>query len=177
MHIDRISSVLIALVSFISLLVLVYSGKYMEEDGGKKRYFAFLGFFIFSMIGLLMADHLLLLFVFWEFVGLASYLLIGFWYQKEGVPAAARISFMVNRVADASLLTGIILLSENDFDLSIASDPTLWPVLPSVLIAGSGRGLLISTSFSFSSAGSLSFYCYCRVLNCVLCCCLCDRPA
>ncbi|MBC6410428.1 MAG: NADH-quinone oxidoreductase subunit L [Ekhidna sp.] len=147
-HIDRISSVLIVLVNLISLLVLIYSSRYMEEDNGDKRYFAFLGFFIFSMLGLLMTNHLLLLFVFWELVGLASYLLIGFWYQKESVPASARTSFMINRIADTSLLAGIILLFRDDFDLTIGSEPILWTILPSILIAVGAFGKSAQLPFS-----------------------------
>ena len=148
-RIDRMAAVLIALVNFISLLVLIYSGKYMEEDrGGAKRYFAYLGFFVFSMLSLLMADHLLLLFVFWELVGLFSYLLIGFWYQKEEVPTAAKTAFMVNRAADALLLTGILLLFGNSFDLTIAFESTRWPVFPAVLIAIGAFGKSAQLPFS-----------------------------
>lgn len=133
-HIDSVSTLLICLVTFISLLVHVFSLEYMKEDQGKCRYFSKLGFFTFSMIGLLIADHLILLFVFWELVGLASYLLIGFWYQKEGVSSSARLAFMVNRVADVALLSGILILHTHG-TLNISELDRVWFFLPSILIA------------------------------------------
>lgn len=120
-YLDSTSLLLVSLVTFVSFLVQVFSSAYMKKDAGINRYYAKLGFFVFSMIGLLLADSLLLLFVFWELVGLASYLLIGFWYQKEGIPKSARTAFMVNRVADTSLLAGIILTFQEIGSLSITS--------------------------------------------------------
>lgn len=134
LKVDVIASILITLVSFISLMVHVFSLEYMKEDEGKHRYFAKLGFFTFSMIGLLMADHLILLFVFWELVGLSSYLLIGFWYRKDGVPASARLAFMVNRVADVAFLAGILILDNKD-GLLISGFDEQWLFVPSILIA------------------------------------------
>ncbi|MFY0605141.1 MAG: NADH-quinone oxidoreductase subunit L [Cyclobacteriaceae bacterium] len=109
-RIDHISSALILLVSFVSLLVHLFSSHYMSHDGGIHRYYAKLGFFTTSMLGLLMADHLLLVFVFWELVGFSSYLLIGFWFQHQAKSKAAKEAFMVNRIADAGLLIGVLLL-------------------------------------------------------------------
>ncbi|MEQ9466639.1 MAG: NADH-quinone oxidoreductase subunit L [Ekhidna sp.] len=147
LRIDAVASILIALVSFISLLVHVFSLEYMKEEQGKHRYFAKLGLFTFSMIGLLTADHLILLFVFWELVGLSSYLLIGFWYGKDGVPASARLAFMVNRVADVALLAGILIL---DFtgELSISAFDKQWLFLPSILIAIGAFGKSAQLPFS-----------------------------
>ncbi len=146
---DRISLLLIALVAFISLLVTLFSTKYMEQEAGKSRYFAFLGFFIFSMIGLLLSNHLLLFFLFWELVGVASYLLIGFWYQRERVPSSARTAFMVNRVADACLLAGILLLFGKDEVLLFSGEVSNWPFLASTLIVIGAFGK--SAQFPFSA--------------------------
>lgn len=145
--VDRASSILISLVLMVSLLVHIFSLEYMREEDGKYRYFAKLGFFTFSMIGLLMADHLILLFVFWELVGLASYLLIGFWYRKEGVPASARLAFMVNRIADVALLAGILLLNTTG-SLSISEMESTWLFLPSILIAIGAFGKSAQLPFS-----------------------------
>lgn len=134
-YIDNVSRLLIALVTFISFLVQVFSWAYMENDLGIKRYYAKLGFFVTSMIGLLIADNLLLLFVFWELVGLASYLLIGFWYSKNEVSASARLAFMVNRLADACLLSGILMLYAEVGDLSISMFESPFPMGASLLIA------------------------------------------
>lgn len=145
--VDSASSILISLVLLVSLLVHIFSLEYMREEDGKYRYFAKLGFFTFSMIGLLIADHLVLLFVFWELVGLASYLLIGFWYRKEGVPDSARLAFMVNRIADVALLVGILLLNTTG-SLSISEMESTWLFLPSVLVAVGAFGKSAQLPFS-----------------------------
>ncbi len=144
--VDQTSLILIALVSLISMLVHIFSLEYMSEEHGKRRYFLKLGFFTFSMIGLLLADHLILFFIFWELVGLASYLLIGFWYQKQGIPSAARLAFMVNRVADAALLAGILLLDQSSLNISLMDGN--WLMLPSILIAIGAFGKSAQLPFS-----------------------------
>ncbi|MEO9485058.1 MAG: NADH-quinone oxidoreductase subunit L [Ekhidna sp.] len=146
MLVDKVSLLLIFLVTLISMLIHVFSKEYMKDDDGRNRYFFKLGFFTFSMIGLLLADHLILLFVFWELVGLASYLLIGFWYSKEGVPSSARLAFMVNRVADVALLAGILLLNKQGLNISNFEDSLLF--LPSLLIAIGAFGKSAQLPFS-----------------------------
>ena len=114
--VDRSSAVLILLVSFISFLVHLFSIFYLSEDVHKDRYYLKLGFFTFSMLGLLMSDHLILLFIFWELVGFSSYLLIIFWFQDVKNAIAGRIAFMTNRIADLILFMGLLMLlgSGND---------------------------------------------------------------
>ncbi|MEM9326393.1 MAG: NADH-quinone oxidoreductase subunit L, partial [Bacteroidota bacterium] len=107
---DRISLALILLVYLVSFLVHLFSIYYLKGDPGIYKYFGFLGFFTSSMVGLLSADHLLLLFVFWELVGFSSFLLIGFWYKHPEKTESARTAFMTNRIADVCLLAGILLL-------------------------------------------------------------------
>lgn len=119
-HIDRLSAVLVLLVYLITLLVQVFSITYMEHDKGIGRYTAKLGFFAFSMLGLLISDQLITLFLFWELVGLSSYLLIGFWYEQEQRSKAARQAFMINRVADAFLLLGVIQVYLNGYATSFS---------------------------------------------------------
>lgn len=109
-RLDQVSKVLILLVYTISTLVHVFSAFYLQEDPGLNRYYFKLGFFTTSMIGLLAADHLLLVFGFWELVGFSSYLLIGFWFSDPQKAAAAKAAFMINRVADAALMIGVILM-------------------------------------------------------------------
>lgn len=145
--VDDTTLILTCLVIFISLLVHIFSLEYLKEDLGKNRYFAKLGLFTFSMIGLLLADHLILLFVFWELVGLSSYLLIGFWYRKEGVPSSARLAFMVNRIADVALLIGILMLNK-DGSLNISEMNGTWLFLPSILIAIGAFGKSAQLPFS-----------------------------
>ena len=137
-HIGRLNAVLMVLVSFISLLVQVFSLTYMENDLAVKRYFSLLLFFTFSMLGLLAADHLILLFIFWELVGVSSYFLIGFWFQKTENALAARKAFIVNRIADVALLSGIILLWVNDHTLFISGFATPQTFTPWIILAGFG---------------------------------------
>ena len=126
-RLDRVSMLLICLVLFISLLVHIFSLKYMKEEE-HPRYFAKLGFFTFSMLGLLAADHLILLFIFWELVGFSSYLLIGFWYKNDEAATSAKWAFMTNRVADVALLAAILGLgvSQTFFLSELSNTVTVW---------------------------------------------------
>jgi len=107
-RVDGLTSLMMTLVGFISALVHFYAAAYMAKDEGRRRFFSFLSLFTFFMIVLVAANDLLQLFVGWEGVGIASYLLIGFWNQKDAANAAAIKAFIVNRVGDLALLLGII---------------------------------------------------------------------
>jgi NADH-quinone oxidoreductase subunit L len=123
-NVDRLAALLITLVYFIAFLVLVFSVHYMRGEGGVRRYGLKLGFFISSMVGLLIADSFILLFLFWELVGFSSFLLIGYWYYDKDKAQSAKQSFMINRVADAFLLVGIILLMiKGDQSMSEIKEP------------------------------------------------------
>lgn len=139
-YVDGMAALLIALVCIISLLVHLFSAAYLKGDPGIKRYYAKLGFFTTSMLCLLAADHLLLLFVFWELVGFSSFLLIGFWFQDQQKAKAAREAFMINRVADAGLLVGVILMI-SVFDQPFISEFS--PLENSSLLTLAGFGLLL----------------------------------
>ncbi|MDX1628164.1 MAG: NADH-quinone oxidoreductase subunit L, partial [Fulvivirga sp.] len=104
------SASMLLVVFVIAALVHLYSIKYMEGDEGYKRYFAFLGLFTFSMTGIVIADNLLLIFMFWELVGFSSYLLIGHWFKKDSASLAANKAFIVNRIGDAGFVAGIAIL-------------------------------------------------------------------
>ncbi len=104
------AAAMLIVVLSISSLVHLYSLKYMQEDEGFKRYFTFLALFTFSMIGIVIADNLLVIFIFWELVGLSSYLLIGHWYKKDSASFAASKAFIVNRVGDVGFLLGLAIL-------------------------------------------------------------------
>lgn len=106
---DPLSLVMTLVITGVGFLIHVYSLGYMENDPDYARYFACLNLFIFSMLLLVLASQLLLLFVGWEGVGLASYLLIGFWYQRPAAAQAAKKAFVVNRIGDLGLLMGILL--------------------------------------------------------------------
>ncbi|NJL15458.1 MAG: NADH-quinone oxidoreductase subunit L [Microscillaceae bacterium] len=109
-RLDSLGGLMIALVSLVSALVHLYSLAYMRSDPAKTRYFAYLGLFTFAMLGLVMSDNLLVMYFFWELVGLSSYLLIGFWYEKPAAFRAAKKAFLLNRIGDAGFLIGIFLV-------------------------------------------------------------------
>jgi len=106
-RVDQLTGVMLVVVTSVSSLVHLYSIGYMEEDDGKPRFFAYLSFFTFAMLALVTGDNLLQIFFGWEGVGVASYLLIGFWYKKASANAAAIKAFIVNRVGDFGFLLGI----------------------------------------------------------------------
>jgi len=146
LQIDNVFLILSGLVVFITILVALFSLEYMKGDQRKSQYFLYLTIFMLSMIGLLIADHLLLLFVFWELVGFSSYLLIGFWYQKEGVSQSQRMAFMVNRIADVCLFCGILILSKSS-SLNISEVESI-AYLPGLLIALGAFGKSAQLPFS-----------------------------
>tara|TARA_Y100001970_G_scaffold154425_1_gene189230 strand:+ start:11634 stop:13700 length:2067 start_codon:yes stop_codon:yes gene_type:complete len=105
---DPLGSVMLALVTTITLLVMIYSHGYMSHDKGYVRFFTYLALFSSSMLGLIISPNLLEIYVFWELVGMCSYLLVGFWYDRDGAAHAAQKAFVVNRVGDFGLLLGIL---------------------------------------------------------------------
>ena len=110
---DALTAVMLIVVTGVSLLVQVYSMGYMKGDPGYARYFAFMSFFTASMVGLVVAANVIQMFVFWELVGLSSYLLIGFWYHKPSAAAAAKKAFLVTRLGDFGFLLAIFYLFFN----------------------------------------------------------------
>ena len=106
---DTLSAIMVAMVTFISTLIHIYSVGYMSHDATRPRFFAYLSLFTFMMLMLVTADNLVQLFFGWEGVGLASYLLIGYWYEKQSACAAAMKAFIVNRVGDVFFMLGMAL--------------------------------------------------------------------
>jgi NADH-quinone oxidoreductase subunit L len=135
---DKHSIVMLPVVTFISFLVHLYSTGYMADDKNISRYFAMLGFFTFSMLGIIMADNLLLIFVFWELVGFSSYLLIGHWTEKPEAAAAAKKAFLFNRIGDAGFLIGLMIVWANagSFTISDILHPAMasWQTAASLCI-------------------------------------------
>ncbi|WP_421994395.1 NADH-quinone oxidoreductase subunit L [Roseococcus sp.] len=122
---DTLSAIMVAMITFISTLIHLYSIGYMSHDATPPRFFAYLGLFTFMMLMLVTADNLVQLFFGWEGVGLASYLLIGYWYEKESANAAAMKAFIVNRVGDVFFMLGMALtfltFGSLDFDTIFAA--------------------------------------------------------
>jgi NADH-quinone oxidoreductase subunit L len=107
---DPLTAVMLVMVTFVGLLIFVYSTGYMAHDENFTRFFCFLSLFAAAMLGVVIANSLLLLFMCWELVGLTSYLLIGFWYQKPAAAAAAKKAFITTRVGDLAFLIGMVWL-------------------------------------------------------------------
>jgi NADH-quinone oxidoreductase subunit L len=110
LRIDELSRLMLTVVTFVGLLVHVFSLGYMAEDEGKSRYFSGLALFMFSMLGIVLSDNLIMMFIFWELVGVSSYLLIGHWYEKPSAADAAKKAFIVNRIGDFGFMLGILML-------------------------------------------------------------------
>src|SRR6185295_11203718 len=128
-RIDSITAVMLVVVNGVSSLVHLYSIGYMAEDPHRPRFFAFLSFFTFAMLMLVTANNFLQLFFGWEGVGVASYLLIGFWYKKPEANAAAIKAFIVNRVGDFGFALGIFgiffVFKTLDFQAVFGAAPAL----------------------------------------------------
>lgn len=108
--IDNITVLMLFVVSLISALVHYFSIAYMKGDERYNRYFAYLGIFTFSMNGIVLTHNILMMYIFWELVGLSSYLLIGFWFEKKSASDAGKKAFIVNRVGDIGMFAGILIL-------------------------------------------------------------------
>ncbi|MEO5714790.1 MAG: NADH-quinone oxidoreductase subunit L [Luteolibacter sp.] len=107
---DQLSTGMMIVVTGIGMLVHIFSLAYMKEDDAKARYFTGLSLFMFSMTGIVLANNFIMTFIFWELVGLSSYLLIGHWYQKDSAADAAKKAFLCNRVGDFGFMVGILML-------------------------------------------------------------------
>src|SRR6188474_503638 len=129
LRIDTLTAVMLVVVNTVSFLVHLYSIGYMADDDSRPRFFAYLSMFTFAMLALVTSDNFLQLFFGWEGVGLASYLLIGFWYLKPEANAAAMKAFVVNRVGDFGFALGIfgvfMMTGAVDLDTVFAQAPSL----------------------------------------------------
>ncbi len=132
--IDRLSMVMLVMVTGVGGLIHVYSIGYMKGDKGYARYFSFLNLFVFSMIMLIISNNLLLLYVFWEAVGFCSYILIGHWYHKKSASDAAKKAFIVNRIGDFGFSVGIFLLFLTTRTINYESVFKIIPALPSITV-------------------------------------------
>lgn len=122
---DPISVMMLVVITTVSLMVFLYSQGYMKDEKGYDRYFSFLSLFSFSMLGLVVATNLFQMYIFWELVGVSSYLLIGFYYDKPAAVAASKKAFIVTRFADLGFLIGILIISfhAGTFDFDVLTKP------------------------------------------------------
>jgi NADH-quinone oxidoreductase subunit L len=149
-RLDPLSLIFCFVITFVGALIHLYSVEFMKEDEGFARFFAYMNLFISSMLILVLADNLLLLYLGWEGVGLCSYLLIGFWYKDPANGAAARKAFIVTRIGDTSMIIGLFLLFVNFGTLNIESvmhlAPAKWSpgsplaVISAILLLGGALG-------------------------------------
>ncbi len=142
LRIDQLTTVMLVVVTTISALVHLYAMGYMAHDGSRPRFMAYLSFFTFAMLMLVTADNLVQLFLGWEGVGLASYLLIGFWYKKPSANAAAMKAFIVNRVGDIGFGLGICVLYAAGGSVHFETLFQLGPVLAEQSLGWGGLSVL-----------------------------------
>ena len=118
---DPMSRLMLLIVTFIGTLVHVFSLVYMRKDIGFSRYFGALSFFVFSMLGIVLSSNLIMMFIFWELVGVSSYLLISHWFDKPAAADAGKKAFITNRIGDVGFLLGILLVWQQAHTVNIAS--------------------------------------------------------
>src|SRR5437660_1226893 len=140
---DPLSATMLMIVTGVGLIIHLYSGGYMEDDPGFWRFFSFLNFFIFAMVLLVSADNFLFLLVGWGLVGLASFLLIGFWYQRRSSIAAAQKALVINIIGDFGLMIAIFTIFKQYGVLNYINNATGFGVFTS--LDPSTRGHTVST--------------------------------
>ncbi|MGH3310396.1 MAG: NADH-quinone oxidoreductase subunit L [Streptomyces sp.] len=146
-QLDQLSMTFVLLITGVGSLIHLYSVGYMEHDEGRRRFFGYLNLFLAAMLLLVLADNFLLLYVGWEGVGLASYLLIGFWQHKPSAAVAAKKAFLVNRVGDAGLAIAIFLMFTTFGTFAFA------PVLSNAADAGEGKLTAIGLMLLLAACG------------------------
>ena len=162
---DPLTAIMLVVVTGVSLLVQVYSLGYMHGDPGFSRYFAFMALFTASMLGIVLASNIIQLYVFWELVGLSSYLLIGFWHDRPAAAAAAKKAFLVTRIGDVGFLIAILYLffQADEFaaqGLNAFYIPDIWMAAQPLAVGGlgilGGAGLLWFSLGVFAGAAGKS---------------------
>jgi NADH-quinone oxidoreductase subunit L len=144
MHFDGMSLLMLLIVTGVGSLIHIYSAGYMKGDISEGRFFAELSLFIFSMLGIVLSDNFFHMFIFWELVGLSSYLLVGFWYEKPSAADAAKKAFLTNRIGDFGFFNGILLVWAVTGTLSFTGVHTQMRNNPEIFdTATTGVGLLI----------------------------------
>ena len=142
---DGLSKTMLVLVTGVGALIHIYSLGYMRDDAGKARYFASLSLFMFSMLGIVLANNFVMMFIFWELVGVSSYLLIGHWFERDSAADASNKAFLVNRIGDFGFMLGILMV---------------WSATGSVVFSEvAGRMGAITTHPGFLTAAALLIFC------------------
>ncbi len=160
---DAISAIMLAMVTGVSLLVAMFGSGYMSHDPGYPRFFAAVSMFVFSMCMLVLSGSFVMLFVFWEAVGLCSYLLIGFWFQKPSAAAAAKKAFVVNRIGDFGLIMGMFLLWQTSYTSPTTSE-LLYPFQSLKFVDVLGNADLLNAVHA-ANPGRMELICLCLFLG------------
>src|ERR1700733_5184506 len=144
LKLDALSLMMLLIVTGVGGAIHIYSFGYMHEDKGMARFFAFMSLFTFSMLGIVLANNFLQMFIFWELVGVSSYLLIGFWFEKPSAGDAAKKAFITNRLGDFGFMLGILMvwgllgsLNFGELEVTLKSNPALlgsWATVAGLLI-------------------------------------------
>jgi NADH-quinone oxidoreductase subunit L len=166
-RIDPQSRGMMFIVTFIGMLVHIFSMGYMKDDDAKPRFFGSLSLFMFSMTGIVLSANLVMMFIFWELVGLSSYLLIGHWFQKPTAAEACKKAFLTNRIGDFGFMIGILLLfglNHGDVDLDNLKD--------SLVEGGPLATVMKDSPWLHHGCGSLPFPRCCRQIGAVSAACL-----
>jgi len=151
---DPLNGAMLAMVTFIGLLIFIYSSGYMKDDQRMARFFCYLSLFAAGMLGLVLANSLLLLFMCWEIVGVASYLLISFWFHKPEAAAAGKKAFIITRIGDMGFLIGILLAFKTTGTLTLYDDGQgLLETLPTGMIWGVEVAAVISLLLFMGAVG------------------------
>ena len=151
---DPLNGAMLAMVTFIGLLIFIYSAGYMKDDQRMARFFCYLSLFAAGMLGLVLANSLLLLFMCWEIVGVASYLLISFWFHKPEAAAAGKKAFIITRIGDMGFLIGILLAFKMTGTLTLYDDGKgLLETLPTGMIWGVEVAAVISLLLFIGAVG------------------------
>ena len=149
-QVDQLSAVMLLVVTGVGFLIHLYSAGYMHGDPGYARFFTYLNLFVFSMVMLVLAGNFLVLYVFWEAVGLCSYLLIGFWYERRSASEAGKKAFIVNRVGDFGFGLGVILIWTTFGTLNYAE---VFGKAPTTLASGSSVATAIALLLFMGACG------------------------
>ncbi|MDO8473729.1 MAG: proton-conducting transporter membrane subunit, partial [Dehalococcoidia bacterium] len=141
--VDSLTAIMLVVVTGVSFLVQIYSQGYMHGDDGYPRYFAWMALFTANMLGLVLADSLVFMYVFWEGVGLCSYLLIGFWFHRPSAASAAKKAFLVTRLGDFGFLAGILALysAGHTFDIESLREMAMTGVLAGSALTWAAIGI------------------------------------
>jgi NADH-quinone oxidoreductase subunit L len=144
LRLDALSLLMTLIVTFVASFIHLYSAGYMHDDPGYSRFFACLSLFTFSMLGIVLSNNFLQLFIFWELVGVSSYLLIGFWFEKPSAADAAKKAFIANRLGDFGFVIGILVVWSTLGSLHFATLETALKQNPQAFGAlATATGLLI----------------------------------